>query len=270
MAYNQGVDVQTVVNSGPGLVFVTYPEVVLKLPGGSIWAITFFFMLLIIGIDSEFCLVESLVTGIVDMWPEKLRPIRRQFTAGLCFFLFLMGTFMVTRGGAFIFQLADFYGASGIAIIFCCFFQTIAIGWIFGVKRFAGCIEQMTGFRPNNYWLITWGVIAPLVMLVIFFFYIIKFEPVKYGNVSYPTWAHVIGLLMSASSMLWIPGYAIYYLWTGEGTLAEKWNRGITPDIKTQRHKMPSKASGVNLMAADASTTKLIKNNTFLTPGNHV
>ena len=26
-----------------------------------------------IGIDSEFCLVESLVTGIVDMWPEKLR-----------------------------------------------------------------------------------------------------------------------------------------------------------------------------------------------------
>ena len=26
---------------------------------------------------------------------------------------------------------------------------------------------------------------------------------------------------MSASSMLWIPGYAIYYLWTGEGTLAE-------------------------------------------------
>ena len=27
----------------------------------------------IIGIDSEFCLVESLVTGIVDMWPEKLR-----------------------------------------------------------------------------------------------------------------------------------------------------------------------------------------------------
>ena len=31
----------------------------------------------------------------------------------------------------------------------------------------------------------------------------------------------ILGLLMSASSMLWIPGYAIYYLWTGEGTLAE-------------------------------------------------
>jgi hypothetical protein len=41
------VTVDTVVNSGPGLVFITYPEVVLKLPGGSIWAIIFFFMLVV-------------------------------------------------------------------------------------------------------------------------------------------------------------------------------------------------------------------------------
>eukprot|EP00092_Neocalanus_flemingeri_P035752 GFUD01038928.1.p1 GENE.GFUD01038928.1~~GFUD01038928.1.p1 ORF type:complete len:462 (-),score=74.85 GFUD01038928.1:77-1462(-) len=47
MAFNQGVDVKEVVNSGPGLVFITYPEVVLKLPGGSIWAIIFFFMLVV-------------------------------------------------------------------------------------------------------------------------------------------------------------------------------------------------------------------------------
>jgi hypothetical protein len=26
-------------------------------------------------------------------------------------------------------------------------FQTIAIGWFFGVNKFAGCVEQMTGFR---------------------------------------------------------------------------------------------------------------------------
>jgi len=157
MAHNQGVDVASVVNSGPGLVFITYPEVVLKLPGGSIWAVVFFFMLVTIGIDSEFCIVESLVTGIVDMWPEQLRPKRRQFTTALCLLLFALGVPMVTQGGAYIFQLMDFYGASGIPILWCCFFQTIAIGWIFGVKKFANCVEQMTGFKPNLYWTLCWG-----------------------------------------------------------------------------------------------------------------
>jgi hypothetical protein len=41
------VSIENVVNSGPGLVFITYPEVVLKLPGGPIWAVTFFVMLVV-------------------------------------------------------------------------------------------------------------------------------------------------------------------------------------------------------------------------------
>ena len=45
--YFQGVPIENVVNSGPGLVFITYPEVVLKLPGGPIWAVTFFLMLVV-------------------------------------------------------------------------------------------------------------------------------------------------------------------------------------------------------------------------------
>ena len=60
----------------------------------------------------------------------------------------------------------DFYSASGIPILWCCFFQTIAIGWIFGARKFGQCVEQMTGYKPSNYWIITWGCVAPLVMAV--------------------------------------------------------------------------------------------------------
>ena len=63
-------------------------------------------------------------------------------------------------------SLLSLDSASGIPILWCCFFQTIAIGWIFGVRRFAACVEQMTGYKPSLYWIATWGYIAPIVMAV--------------------------------------------------------------------------------------------------------
>ncbi|GJQ72527.1 hypothetical protein Trydic_g14687 [Trypoxylus dichotomus] len=97
LAVSQNTDVGSVVKSGPGLVFLTYPEVVLKLPGSAFWAIVFFVMLIILGIDSEFCLVESFITGVVDNWSESLRPHRDTFTAIICVLMFLLGIPMVTH-----------------------------------------------------------------------------------------------------------------------------------------------------------------------------
>lgn len=47
IAYEQNTDVSSVVKSGPGLVFSTYPQVILKIPGSPIWAGIFFFMLIV-------------------------------------------------------------------------------------------------------------------------------------------------------------------------------------------------------------------------------
>ena len=82
-------------------------------------------------------------------------------------------------------------------------------------------IFECLGMRPNLYWMLCWGGVAPAVMGIIFLFYCFKWEPVKYGTVEYPKWAHGIGFLMSFSSMMWIPGYALYYLLTTSGTFKE-------------------------------------------------
>ena len=63
----------------------------------------------VLGIDSEFCNVEALVTGIVDNWPDTLLKHRRKFTVALCVFMFALGLPMCTEGGVFLFQLMDFY-----------------------------------------------------------------------------------------------------------------------------------------------------------------
>ena len=60
----------------------------------------------------------------------------------------------------------DFYSASGMSLLWVCFFQTIAIGWFFGAERFCDCVEQMTGRRPGMFWFLCWKYFAPAVMLV--------------------------------------------------------------------------------------------------------
>ena len=111
------------------------------------------------------------------------------------------------QGGVYIFQLMDFYAASGMSLLWCTFFQTIAICWIFGAKKMYNCIELMVGHKINMYWLLCWTIIAPGFMIFVFLFYFIKYTPIMYGGeYHYPVWGEMLGFMISLSSMIWVPG----------------------------------------------------------------
>lgn len=55
----------------------------------------------------------------------------------------------------------------------------------------------------------------------VFIFYIISYEPVRYDDEKFPKWAQYLGLMISFSSMIWVPAYAIYYLVTQPGSFME-------------------------------------------------
>ena len=50
----------------------------------------------------------------------------------------------------------------------------------------------------------------------------VKNDERRYGkDYVYPTWAEALGLMMSLSSMVMVPGYAVYYVLTQPGTIME-------------------------------------------------
>ncbi len=59
MAHEMGVGVEDAAASGPGLAFVVYPKAVSLMPYAPFWAFCFFFMLVLVGIDSQFVGVEG-------------------------------------------------------------------------------------------------------------------------------------------------------------------------------------------------------------------
>ena len=80
MANLRGVEVQDVVQSGPSLAFIAFPEAIaeMKSMGSAVpplMSFLFFTMLLTLGLDSMFTMVETLTTAILDQF-RALKAIK--------------------------------------------------------------------------------------------------------------------------------------------------------------------------------------------------
>lgn len=135
MAFEAQKPVSEVAKSGPGLAFLAYPEVVTRLPFAPLWAVLFFGMLLILGIDSQFCTVEAFITGIVDEFARYLRPRRKLFTLAVVVAQFILGIPLIMNGGMYVFQLMDFFSASGFSLLIVVFTEIVGLCWIYGMLK---------------------------------------------------------------------------------------------------------------------------------------
>lgn len=132
MSFTEQVDISKVAQSGPGLAFIAFPEVVVKLPFAPVWAVLFFLMLIILGTDSQFCTVEAFVTGIVDEYARYLRPRRKLFTLFVCLASFALGIPCIMEGGVYVFTLMDYFSASGFSLMTVVFAEIAGFCWIYG------------------------------------------------------------------------------------------------------------------------------------------
>lgn len=122
-----------------------------------------------------------------------------------------------------------------------------------GAERLHGIINDMTGVRANPFFKICWLYLTPLVSLVstysiriyvlmltiifscptiksllllfsqtAFICSLVWYQPLTFNRwYVYPAWAYVLGWVLAVSSILLVPGLALYKVATGSGNLIQ-------------------------------------------------
>ncbi|KAH8398994.1 hypothetical protein KR222_010468 [Zaprionus bogoriensis] len=200
-------DISSVVKGGAGLAFISYPEAIAKfkyLP--QLFAVLFFFMLLVLGIGSNIGMASSVINVVKDRFPQLPHW---QLAIGASLIGFLCGLVYMTPGGQFVLNLVDFYGCTFIALVLA-IAELVAVGWIYGVKRLCSDIEFMLNVKTSFYWRICWALVAPGLMFLVLVYMLCSYEPLTYKGVTYPQEAYTAGWLIWALGVAQLPFWAIY------------------------------------------------------------
>lgn len=233
MAYKTGMDIELVATSGPGLVFVVYPEGLSNMPISPLWGILFFFMILTIGLDTQFAMLEAVIIGFVDEY-KILGKKKVWFTLAVCILACLFGISMVMQGGMYVLNLFN-WQSGGVSLLFLAFFEVIAVAYGYGADRFERDLEVILGRKPLIWWKLCWKYFSPAIIFAIFVSSLIQWKGVTYNSYQYPAFGEFIGWMLALFSMAWIPIIAIYKLVKSEGTLVERFKQLSRPDEERLR-----------------------------------
>merc|ERR1719225_2592273 len=216
MAKTQDKTIDTVADQGPGLVFEVYPQAVATLPGSQFWSVIFFFMLIMLGMDSAMGGLECVITGLMDEYKETFRRrgiSREMFTGFVVVCSYVVAIMCVTPGGIYIFSLLENY-AAGLSLLTTVCLEAVAVSWVYGLKNFSDDVYAMLGHKPGLYWKICWKFVSPCFLAFIIILQmtdISEFSIEKYdgSTYTYPAAAHWTGIILSASTISCIPVAAI-------------------------------------------------------------
>ncbi len=188
LSVQRGVPVSKVVASGPGLAFVTYPAIINLFPfAKELFGILFFVMLLTLGIDSAFSLVEAFSSAALEKW--KISRALMNFIIAVI--AIILGILFSTRSGLYWLDIFDHYlSVYGLLIIGV--LETLFVGYIVGPKKLRNYANERSDFTIGKWWdaMIKYLIPAALIIILI---WNIRDEIVKpYGG--YTRGALLIGM----------------------------------------------------------------------------
>lgn len=161
LAHETGKEVADVISSGPGLAFVSYPTIINMLPFGSmIFGALFFLMLLTLGVDSAFSLVEAASQSAVQQWKIP----RRFMNIIIAVIGIAVGVIFTSRAGLYWLDIVDHY--------LCCYglvivglIEAIFVGYLIKTEDLLKYMNEQSEIQAGKWWIWFLKFIVPVVLL---------------------------------------------------------------------------------------------------------
>lgn len=194
-----GIPIEEMEIEGIELAFVAYPAMLSMLPGSNIWAVIFFLMLIVIGIDSIFATFDFVMSFLLSEYPIIGRKCRKEiFSLILVICSFLFGLIFCLEQGIHIFELFDHY-AVGLSLLFMELANTLILGWYFDMIKLDELMFKATGerFPKPLFFIVRYGLVV--VMTLSFTSALIH----EFSNpLDLPTWALFFGWMLMLTPLL--------------------------------------------------------------------
>jgi NSS family neurotransmitter:Na+ symporter len=163
LTVSQGIGIDQLSISGPGLTFVTYPTAISLLPfAAALFGIIFFIALLTFGIDSAFSMIEPIADGVNTKWKIS----KAKATAILCTLGFFISLIFSTGGGSHLLEIVDHF-ISHFGLVTIGLLECLILGWLYSIYKLRAHANETSEIRIGIWWDYLIKYIIPTILIIL-------------------------------------------------------------------------------------------------------
>lgn len=186
LAVSTGQSIQDLEIGGPGLTFVTYPTAIQLMPLAPLFGVLFFIMLLTLGIDSAFSLIEAVIAGCHDY----IHTSKEKLSFWICLAGLLGGVLFSTGAGLYWLDIVDHFAMNILLVLFG-LMECVFAGWLFGVRRVREFANAHSEIRIGRWWDVCIAGLIPIALITMLVHSV--WDSAKTPYKGYPGWALWLG-----------------------------------------------------------------------------